>query len=288
LVVRAVPAIVDEQLWKKAQAVLRSNQIFGKRNARNQYLLRGLGKCGLCGLTYIGLASRRPNGKLDFYYRCNGKHGARGLYGEQGQRCPSKDVNGRWLEQLVWSDIDSFLRQPGPVLEALKARIESSRTDAGTAERQLNQVRELFRGKASERQRVLGLYRRGRIEEISLDAQLGEIEAEERVLAARVAELENEINRSQIPEQQLCSVESLLAKLRKRLDGPLSWELKRQLVEVLVSGLKIDTTMNGKSRQNIVTITYKFSPSVETCTGTRADINCTLARVYSAPRRCAA
>ena len=38
------------------------------------YLLRGLIKCGLCGLTYVGVAANRPNGKREFYYRCNGAH----------------------------------------------------------------------------------------------------------------------------------------------------------------------------------------------------------------------
>ena len=80
---RPVPAIVTEPTWKKAQATLKANFLFGKRNARNQYLLRGLIKCGLCGLTYIGVAANRPNGKREFYYRCNGAHSP-AVYGQTG------------------------------------------------------------------------------------------------------------------------------------------------------------------------------------------------------------
>src|SRR5450759_334269 len=46
---RPVPAIVTEANWKKAQKTLQDNFLFGKRSARNQYLLRGLIKCALCG-----------------------------------------------------------------------------------------------------------------------------------------------------------------------------------------------------------------------------------------------
>ena len=59
LITRPVPAIVTEATWKKAQQTLRDNFLFSARSARNQYLLRGLIKCGLCGLTYIGVAATR-------------------------------------------------------------------------------------------------------------------------------------------------------------------------------------------------------------------------------------
>src|SRR5450432_1931128 len=45
VVTRAVPAIVTETVWKKAQENLKSHFIFGLRSAKTQYLLRGLIKC---------------------------------------------------------------------------------------------------------------------------------------------------------------------------------------------------------------------------------------------------
>jgi len=74
-IARPVPAIVAEKDWKKAQANLKAHMLFGVRSAKNEYLLRGLIKCGLCGLTYIGTASNRddrPGANREFYYRCNG------------------------------------------------------------------------------------------------------------------------------------------------------------------------------------------------------------------------
>jgi DNA invertase Pin-like site-specific DNA recombinase/DNA-binding HxlR family transcriptional regulator len=52
-IVREVPAIVDEATWQKAQQVLKSHFLFGIRSTKHLYLLRGMAKCGLCGLTYI-------------------------------------------------------------------------------------------------------------------------------------------------------------------------------------------------------------------------------------------
>ena len=74
LISRTVPAIVTEATWNKAQKTLKANFLFCARSAKTEYLLRGLIKCGLCGLTYVGTASNRASGKREFYYRCNGAH----------------------------------------------------------------------------------------------------------------------------------------------------------------------------------------------------------------------
>jgi len=81
------------------------------------------------------------------------------------------------------------------------------------------------------------------------------------------------------------SQKGLLAKLRERLDRPLSWECKRQLIEVLVGGIRVDTIDEDGKRSAIVTVTYRFADSVNNCTGIRADINCYIEQVYGSQRR---
>jgi len=49
----------------------------------------------------------------------------------------------------------------------------------------------------------------------------------------------------------------LLEKLRGRLDQGLSWEVKRQLVEALVGGIRIDTCEEDSKRCASVTVTYR-------------------------------
>src|SRR6185369_15511249 len=132
---------------------LKANWLFGVRGAKKQYLLRGLVKCELCNLTYIGLNTNRPSGRTDFYYRCNGKHGARGIYGEKGLRCPSKAINGDYLEKTIWADIESFLRNPGSIIEQLKARFDRQDVDADRNRRALARLERAMAQKAGERDR---------------------------------------------------------------------------------------------------------------------------------------
>jgi hypothetical protein len=51
------------------------------------------------------------------------------------------------------------------------------------------------------------------------------------------------------------------------MDAGVTWELKRQLVEVLVDGITVDTIESGTRRQAVINVRYKFVSSLDTCTG---------------------
>jgi transcriptional regulator with XRE-family HTH domain len=255
---RPVPAIVTEAAWEKAQANLKAHFLFGARSARNQYLLRGLIKCGQCGLTYIGMASNRPkNGKREFYYRCNGAHSPQ-IYRPNG-RCQSKSVRGDILERQVWADVESFVRNPGPVLEQLQGRLEAEAKGSGQIREQITRLEGLVAQKATERSRVVGIYRRGRLTDAELDGQMEEIGKEQAALEAHAGELRGKLAGADSIGATITSAEALLAKLRKRLDEPISWELKRRLIEVLVAGVRVDTVEDCGVKQSEITVNYRFS-----------------------------
>ena len=254
---RAVPAIVTEATWKKAHKTLQENFLFGMRSARNQYLLRGLIKCALCGRTYVGVAYDKPNGKRDFYYRCNGAHSP-SVY-RASERCRSKAIRGDYLEQQVWSDVEAFLRDPKPVLEQLHTRLETDARGSDQTRKQIARLEGLLAQKATERSRVVGLYRRGRLTDADLDGQMEEIGKEENALETQLAELRGKLAGADSIGASVTSAETLLVKLRKRLDEPLSWEMKRRIVEVLVAGVRVDTIEECGVKQSKITVTYRFS-----------------------------
>jgi site-specific DNA recombinase len=269
IITRKVPPIVSEDTWRRAQQALKANFLFGKRNARRQYLLRGLVKCGLCQLTYVGVAANRSNCKAEFYYRCNGKYGFRGHYGKQGQHCPSKSIRGEYLEPLIWQEVEQFLRNPGEVVEHLRARLASDVRGAGSSRAQVMRLENTLRQKASERDKVVGLFRRGRIETAALDRQLDDIAKEETALRTQIELITSKLRGVEAGDQNLASAEALLQKLRRRLDEPISWEIKRQLIEIFVAGIRMDTIEVSGKKANAVAVTYRFASSVDNCTDIR-------------------
>ena len=58
----------------------------------------------------------------------------------------------------------------------------------------------------------------------------------------------------------------MLAALNLRLDQPLSADLRRQIVEMLVDGIVVETVGEGEEREPRVCVTYRFGapgPSID-------------------------
>jgi len=256
VVSRPVPAIVTEDTWKKAQANLKAHFLFSARSAKHKYLLRGLIKCKLCGLTYIGIKANGNRAKKEqFYYKCNGANTPELLQ----VRCTAKSVRGDDLERQVWADVEAFLRNPGPVLAQIQAKLEIEVQSTGKVRERLKRIEGVLAQKAAERSRVLALYRRGRLSDAALDDQMEEIKKEESALEAQIEELRNQIRSADSVSQTVSSAEALLSRLRKRLDQPVSWEQKRQLIEILVAGIQVETFEAYGVKQTRTTVTYRFS-----------------------------
>ena len=169
------------------------------------------------------------------------------------------DVRGDLLEQQVWSEVEAFLRNPEPVLAQLHAKLESDALGSGDILKQLARLEGLLAQKAAERSRVVSLFRRGRLTDAQLDAEMDEIGKEETALEAQAADLRGKLGHAGSIAATVRSAETLLAELRKRLDEPVSWELKRNLIEVLVSGIRVETVDGGEGKQAKTTVIYRFS-----------------------------
>jgi site-specific DNA recombinase len=258
LIERAVPAIVSEEEWEKAQMVLRSNMVASPRNATRLYLLRGLIRCGTCGLNYFGTAYQKARGEV-IYYTCSGKSMYRAHYGSTGCRCNSKAVQGT-LEDLVWDEVRGFICNPGDVLRELEES-ESQRPDAQVdLTTRIRQTEAALRAKAGEANQVVALYRKGLIAEDMLASQLEEVRREERTLQEEIGRLATIAAQNQSFAYRSAQTTELLANLRTRMEEPVSREMKRQLIECLVKSIQIETVEEKTERWARVHVHYSFEP----------------------------
>lgn len=270
---RQVPAIVDAATWERAQQTLQSHQLLSPRNVQHDYLLRGLVKCGMCGLTYSGLRWQ-SRGRLHMYYRCNGAAQARGLFGKSGHKCPSKAVDGEWLEPQVWADIEAFLCNPGDVLAQLAEQMQGQENRTDELRDELAGLKLRLGSKQAERDTVVGLYRRGRIDTMTLDRQLDQIAEEECELQDAITQREAALTDARRTEDDLRTADDLLHDLRARLDASLDFPTRRRIIETLVGGVTVDTETDERGHKRVaVTVRYRFDapnpPSIITHTGSR-------------------
>lgn len=257
LIPREVPAIVSKEIWEKAQQVLRENQLEAIRNAKRKYLLRGLIRCGTCGLTYHGTAFPGPERKPKAYYVCGGKTSYRGPL--QG-KCTSKNVPAEWIENLVWQECINFIENPGEAIKELAATMEKRKSQKVALLAELELLRKAANDKEAEKQSILDLYRKRVIDSTDVEQQLQKIAGEKNALERRALELEKQIDAEESLAQQFDTAEELLADLKKKLDDNPSFETQREIVRALVDKIVINTKPGNNGRpQAQISVFYTFS-----------------------------
>ena len=107
-----VPAIISKDTFLKARAQLKTNTQFSPRNLRrkDEYLLRCLVKCGVCGLRMVAHSYGRHT-----YYDCSGGDS---LSTGRDSGCPSTSVYAPNLDKVVWEEIRTLLSNPEILIEA--------------------------------------------------------------------------------------------------------------------------------------------------------------------------
>jgi site-specific DNA recombinase len=261
---RDVLPLVDPHTWQRAQETLHKNLLFSRRNAKRRYLLRGLVKCQTCGCNYVGSTFHGPGRRPKIYYRCGGQEAYRGRC--MG-RCTSKAVNGEFLEDAVWGDIVGFIEDPGDVLAALAEERQQESEQVARIVRERANTEAALSAKARERDRVLDAYRKGIIESDDLEREMGKTRAEAEALREHITHLDGQLEAVSRAAEDLRSADSLLRELRQRLAEPLSWKIRRQLVELLVSEIRVDTDCSTKPKTVKIVVVYRFDGDVSNRTG---------------------
>jgi site-specific DNA recombinase len=168
------------------------------------------------------------------------------------------------LETAIWQDIEQFLRNPGEVLDLVAEQMNQRGDEAEQLRAEIAHLQQSLQAKNREKDAVITLFRRGRIDERSLDSQLDQIQQEECDLQKQIEHLQGLMQDAHTVEATLRSTEELLQRLRQRLEEPLTWELKRQLIEALIERILVTTvdTEQGKKEARI-TVIYHFGASLE-------------------------
>jgi hypothetical protein len=114
--------------------------------------------------------------------------------------------------------------------------------------------------KAQERDRVMTLFRRGRIRLEDAETQLDDIAREEAELRQQLAAIDAQKAIAEAYEAHITGVSLLLHQLQNRLaeiDRTNDLTIKRQVVGLLVKGIRI---VHEEGRGWVAIITYYFRP----------------------------
>ena len=236
-----VPRILTDELFETAQRVSRDNSQWSPRRAEpGRWLLRGLVKCGHCGVGVSCHKMRGRKGTFHYYYYCRNHDPLRA--GGENRRCPERNIRANELDALVFEQVRATMLDPD-VLLAGESSISMRRkdTDDELLAAQLVQFERKIASATSEQRRVADLYQAGFIEHKELLRRGKELQLRKHTLEERREELITQ--RQQLTHQN---------RLRERIHGfaddvraaidQLDFKQQQKLLRLVVDEVRVEGT----------------------------------------------
>ncbi len=265
---RPVPPVVPPGLRGRAEAALEENKRrrgAGHRGDDRKYLLSGLVKCAECGLACTGrttTSTYKGAAKKYSYYGCVANRADREV-----RAAPhfAPHAPAPWLEDLVWSDVRTFLENPGEVLDRVREQQKDERDDAnpeGLGVRHEDLSKRLA-AKQSEKDRYVRLYAGGHLSEEELETYLSDLKNQignlRLLIDATEADMAHSRERAELADTTL----AWLTRLKDRIaeveeDTPEAFSARQKIVKLLVSGVELEKAHKGDPLR--VRVTYRFDP----------------------------
>jgi len=234
----AIPAIIDEELFEAAQRVTYDNSKWSpRRTDPDHWLLRGLVKCGHCGVSVSCHKMRGRNGAFNYYYYCR-NHDPLNAGGEH-RRCPERNVRADELDVFVFDQVRGTMLRPDVLLSG-EAAI-STRHPAGSDDLLAIQLAKLDRKIDSvdaERRRLADLYQASFIEREELLRRGEELAMRRGVLNAQRQTLTDQ--RVQLAKQDTLRnrVEDFAQRVRTNIDQ-LGFDQRQKLLRLIVEEVRV-------------------------------------------------
>ena len=230
-----VPPLVEPELWTAVQEQLaEKRRRHGPPPVPGRYLLTGLVVCGTCGYAYYGKPGRhstvRGEPRSYAYYRClSRERRPRG-----GPRlCHNRSVRADRLDEAVWRDVSSLLREPERIAQEYERRLTRAPQDDERAAKQ-TAVQKVQRGL----DRLIDAYQMGLLERAQFEPRVRRVQEQLQILHDQIVALQAE----QSSREDLQLIIGHVETFRKMLEGSLEqadWSTRRQVITTLVKQIEI-------------------------------------------------
>jgi site-specific DNA recombinase len=183
------PAIIADETFEAAGKASADNSKWSPRRAEpGAWLLRGLVKCGPCGVGTSCHKMRGRNGTWHRYYYCHNHDPLRA--GGQDRRCPERNIRADALDEFVFAQIRSALLDPGLLLAGEQAiTIHAPVPDDQLLAAELARLDRKLDTARGEHNRLIDLYQAGLVDMAELQRRAAAITARQRELQNKRAGL---------------------------------------------------------------------------------------------------
>ena len=226
-----VERIIDQKTWEATQARFKQNIVHSQRNnTKNDYLLRGLVVCGLCGSMASGRVSNRYS-----YYDCNTKKNWK-ITGKQHEEKIA--INRRVLDQKVWEGLTGLLDDPEELQSQLQARLEKKNFIPTPVSSSSDKTEKELEKLNFQERRIVDAYRESVITLEELKQQKATLASNRKVLEAKIKAAQNGLESSRQPEITMEMLGDVSARYHRAM-AKAGFEKKQKIVNLLVNSVTL-------------------------------------------------
>jgi site-specific DNA recombinase len=234
------PSIIADQTFQAAGKTSTDNAKWSPRRAEpGAWLLRGLVKCGPCGVGTSCHKMRGRNGTWHRYYYCHNHDPLRA--GGQDRRCPERNIRADALDKFVFGQIRAALLDPALLLAGEQAiAVHAPTPDDQLLAAELARLDRKLETARGEHRRLIDLYQADLVDMPELQRRAAAITARQRELQDKRASLAAEradLARGNRLRQAVEGFAARIAAVIDQLDPAQQQKLLRLLIEdVQVTG----------------------------------------------------
>ncbi|MDX9702408.1 MAG: recombinase family protein [Candidatus Auribacterota bacterium] len=227
------PAIVDKNLWEKANKVLCAKlprHKFVKKPKEYCYLVESLIKCGECGSHMITYFAKKPERKY-FYYECG--------RAKQGLGCSNKRISATVFDEALIEFFKRASKDQEIIVRAIGTAILESKNKTEELQKIINEKQSLMDDLKHETQKLLDLAMNGTIPQGST------LKDKMDILELQIEKITNDLSKLQaqkrIAQINAHSGEYLYQNIRSAIENidKVSPETQKQLLKALIKDIVI-------------------------------------------------
>ncbi len=210
----AVPALISEESFARAQELLHVNKIRAQRRTITPSIVQGLVSCQKCGHAFSRTSTITSARKIH-YYKCIGSDAWRKLGGPVCDN--ARFVRQDLLDQIVSTEVIRLLEDPTLIQHELDRRLAAARASDPAKQREQSAQRELTRiGKSIER--LLSAYQEDLISLEQLRERMPPLRNREKTLRAELQAITDQAGDRAMFMRLAETLTAFLTRLRSAAD----------------------------------------------------------------------
>ena len=224
-----VPAIVEAEIWERAQEQIRLNKVRSPRNnKKHEYLLRSLLICGRCGRRMAGTVQKGRT-----YYICAARYPK-----NKPWSCDGKKIVGEPSEDWIWSHVKRLLSDP----EVLKQQYDQGRGDPAAnprADQEAERIDRRLKALNREVQRLIDAYQAEVIDLEELESRRKQAQDHRRLIEQRRRDLQRQQADRDRELRLLEGLDAFCKSVQGSLQDP-PFEVKQSVLRLVVERIVVE------------------------------------------------